>query len=664
MQQGNDRMSTSSDESAPGVPKLPEKATPAPILRPTVPGNHAPTPAAVRSDDQTTAKSPQPAVAPSTNKSTTPVDRSLSSARTRARAEVTPQPVVGTNPTREKTEKKRPELICSIPLNVIKPTGTAKPVGKTSRRPAEAAKPAEKIAEKIPDGLIKTKRPVANITPGTSDNQKTVSEQILHKLAKTKARPEGKPRTSPDELNTKKATSQKTPESTKQDRKDTGDSDEVLITHDDRDQTRSEATQSGTKGKHSTEPKPVASNTGKITQTPPMRSTAAQPPLPPPVTKPPTPITPPTSPLQKTALHRRPQSMIPPLPPTSEVPKTPLKTAAAIPRMTNRETAVISNKVADATSLRKKLSQELADLARAKHSPKRHKSKSHTGTPSHSDEDRGDLRGKIDALHRHRKSKTLEEPKRSVKVVCEIRSKPYDASSRQYGHNDHKGSSAKSGRERSGLTDDDRRPLWENTAGYENRDSAGPHRRSRPRSRYPSNRSNKSSGSDSDERHHRSKRRKESDRTKRRCRQESPIRTRRGGEGGTSRKQRLMEIREKIAIVATQEVTQYEHDKFKDMTHEILPVRSLEENVSHVNQYRRWINDDPPRATKIADKMLGWVLHFEASKEDPQFTIHLDSSSVEVAWWWRHFCVEIGILKEDDQVFRDLVCSAPTRKTM
>ena len=122
-----------------------------------------------------------------------------------------------------------------------------------------------------------------------------------------------------------------------------------------------------------------------------------------------------------------------------------------------------------------------------------------------------------------------------------------------------------------------------------------------------------------------------------------------------------MEIREKIAIVATQEVTQYEHDKFKDMTHKILPVRSLEENCTHVNQYRRWINDNPPRGTKVASKMLEWVLHFEASKEDPQFTMNLDASSLEATWWWRHFCVEIGILKEDDQVFRDLVCSAPMR---
>ena len=303
---------------------------------------------------------------------------------------------------------------------------------------------------------------------------------------------------------------------------------------------------------------------------------------------------------------------------------------------------------------------KLADLNRAKHSSKRRKSLSHTGTPSNSDEDHDDLRGMLREIHDRKKSKTLEESKRSVKVVYENRPKPYDASSRQYGHSDHKGSSAKSGRERSGLTDDDRRPQWEPTAEYENRDSAGPHRRFRPRSRHLSNRSNKSSGSDSDGRSNRSKRSRESERTKRRYRQESPIRARRGRGGGTSRQQRLLEIREKIAIVPTQEITQYDH-RFKDMTHKILPVRSLEENCTHVNQYRRWINDNPPRGTKVASKMLEWVLHFEASKEDPQFTINLDASSLESTWWWRHFCVEIGILKEDDQVFRDLVCSAPTR---
>ena len=259
--QGNDRMSTSSDESAQSMPTPPAKSTPAPTLRPLAPGDRTPTPTAVWSDDKVTAKPLQSAVASSTkqrqppdNKGTTSVDHLSSSARTRARAGVTPQPVVGTNPLKEKTEKA-----CNDP------TGTTKPVGKTSRRPAEAAKPAEKI----PDGLTKAKRPVANITgqtktPGTSDSKKTVAEQILHKLARTETRPEGRPRTGTDEPDKKEATSQGAPETTKQDRKDTRDSDEVLITHDDREQTRPEAAQPGTKGKYSTESKSVTSNTGKI----------------------------------------------------------------------------------------------------------------------------------------------------------------------------------------------------------------------------------------------------------------------------------------------------------------------------------------------------------------------------------------------------------------
>ena len=149
--------------------------------------------------------------------------------------------------------------------------------------------------------------------------------------------------------------------------------------------------------------------------------------------------------------------------------------------------------------------------------------------------------------------------------------------------------------------------------------------------------------------------------------QESPAQIRRDRGGSAVRQkgsQRLLQITRKIAAVWTQNMKPSDH-RFKNMTHSTLPIRSIEENCSHVNQYRRWINDSPPRGTKVANKMLDWVLHFEASKEDPQFTINLDLSSLEVACWWRHFCVEIGILNEDDQVFRDLVCSAParTRKT-
>ena len=114
-------------------------------------------------------------------------------------------------------------------------------------------------------------------------------------------------------------------------------------------------------------------------------------------------------------------------------------------------------KNADTTSLRQKTGHEMTrlDQGRVKTSSKHHRS--HIRTPSNSDEDPGDLRGMLEERH-YQRNKTLDESKRVVKVVHDIRSKPYDAPSRQYGHNtDHKGSSVKSDREKSGLPDNDRR---------------------------------------------------------------------------------------------------------------------------------------------------------------------------------------------------------------
>ena len=113
---------------------------------------------------------------------------------------------------------------------------------------------------------------------GTSDNKKTGAEQILHKLAITETRPEGRHQTGAGKSKKAERTT------TTQDQKtDTGDADDVIITHDGTKQTHLESTHPSTKGRHTTEPKPVTVNkgTGKITQVSLKRSTdAAQPPLP------------------------------------------------------------------------------------------------------------------------------------------------------------------------------------------------------------------------------------------------------------------------------------------------------------------------------------------------------------------------------------------------
>ena len=110
-----------------------------------------------------------------------------------------------------------------------------------------------------------------------------------------------------------------------------------------------------------------------------------------------------------------------------------------------------------------------------------------------------------------------------------------------------------------------------------------------------------------------------------------------------------------------QEATDYDDYRFKDMSHIKLPVRSLRENCTHVNQLRRWIDDHPPRESEVANKMLEWVLHFEELKDVPQFTINFGADTLEVAYWWRHFCIEIGILDEEDKVFQEQTCSASTK---
>ena len=222
--------------------------------------------------------------------------------------------------------------------------------------------------------------------------------------------------------------------------------------------------------------------------------------------------------------------MIPPLS-LPKVQNHPLKQAAAIPRA--NESTFTPSQVADTTSLRR-----VTNPSRASNSAKRRKSLSHTGTPSNSDEDLGDLRGTLNEIHENRmRNKIPKESQRSVKVVSEYKAKPYHALPRQYGYG-HKGTPAKSNRERSGLPDDDRRPQWDPMSEYENRDNTGPHRRSRPRNR------NRSTGSKSDGRANRSMQNR--DRSRKRNGQDNPTQTQRGRGWTAYRQQRLLQITESI----------------------------------------------------------------------------------------------------------------------
>ena len=251
------------------------------------------------------------------NEKGTPADRLLSSigARTKARASRTTQPDV-----ESATVETRPpegEKLGGTPSKLDKP---AKPTEKATN---EAAGTSE-IEKRTLDVPNKVTRPVATVagktkTPDMSEKKKTIAEQILHKLATTKGHPEDRPQTGAGKP--KKA--ERAPTAQKHET-DTGDSDEIIITHDGTKQALTEPTYPNKKKRHTTESKPAivyeykeANKTSQISLECSKEATQL-----------------PTQPVTKTIPCKKPQSIIPPLPPLSEVPQFPLKKAAAIPKTT------------------------------------------------------------------------------------------------------------------------------------------------------------------------------------------------------------------------------------------------------------------------------------------------------------------------------------------
>ena len=67
----------------------------------------------------------------------------------------------------------------------------------------------------------------------------------------------------------------------------------------------------------------------------------------------------------------------------------------------------------------------------------------------------------------------------------------------------------------------------------------------------------------------------------------------------------------------------------------------------------------PTKGSERIKEMVRWMDHFEAAKEVLIHTITLDISILDVTRWWRDFFVELGVLDEEDRVFKDLTRSRP-----
>jgi hypothetical protein len=75
------------------------------------------------------------------------------------------------------------------------------------------------------------------------------------------------------------------------------------------------------------------------------------------------------------------------------------------------------------------------------------------------------------------------------------------------------------------------------------------------------------------------------------------------------------------------------------MSHPYLPIRSLFEPGSPVEQYKKWLSENPLRIHQIRTEIDKWREHFKLSKARPVALDDFDEAGTEIMVWWREFLI-------------------------
>ena len=59
-----------------------------------------------------------------------------------------------------------------------------------------------------------------------------------------------------------------------------------------------------------------------------------------------------------------------------------------------------------------------------------------------------------------------------------------------------------------------------------------------------------------------------------------------------------------------------------------------------MEQYKRWLSDDPPRIHQIRPEINKWREHFKLTKVRPVALDDFDKAGTEKLVWWREFLIE------------------------
>ena len=79
-----------------------------------------------------------------------------------------------------------------------------------------------------------------------------------------------------------------------------------------------------------------------------------------------------------------------------------------------------------------------------------------------------------------------------------------------------------------------------------------------------------------------------------------------------------------------------------------LPIRSLGEPGTPVEQHKKSINDVPCRATEVEAEKKRWINHFRHGKTSPAQSQDLDGEGRKRSVWWHAFLIEKGNIELGD----------------
>ena len=82
-----------------------------------------------------------------------------------------------------------------------------------------------------------------------------------------------------------------------------------------------------------------------------------------------------------------------------------------------------------------------------------------------------------------------------------------------------------------------------------------------------------------------------------------------------------------------------------------LPIRSLNDPGTPVEQHRKWINEEPCRETEVEAERKRWINQFRQTKKSPAQSQEQDGEGKKRSVWWHQFLIQTDNIELDNTTY-------------